>query len=1858
MDKLTPQELKKLEVSQERAAHYVRKKKIAEEVAKRVEAGEDPVAANEAVLAGLAPPKKEMKASAFKKDSTAADPTPSTQRPAGKRKRRASVQTVEPLEGNEISVDSADNIADPPITLSEATTHLGNGNTVIATDFPDLLPRAISRQLDAAVEAVTLKDDGTQPTDISSRPPKKRKKSLKVGVNTTDMAATPRTKIKDHKTAVYQALAQDIARIDCGIGIGPHATRSLGRGRPRKVRLAIIKSTRLIELHLLEEKPEPSVEAATVGISVTSTSHVLEAYPTSTVTAKPVQQPLHRPSITSSNYVSPYGPISNKIAPTPFPEYVSPYAPKTGEKRKRTPSSALETGFSGPRRGFFKIAPLAIGSNTARRLVVLPAQRLKSPVTQHTSISDGQPALEYVTEKVVDAAQLDTIQNKGVINQFAKLDTDPCRPIVEPMEDSMQITSASEEHSAFKLTSADLTHNRRSNSQSTIIDPDFVEDTSEPEHIAPVDKTSVGMDPATIDNSIALLGDPYSAGRTLGDPQPDDLTDTQVASNGQNSKSQGDATDSNVEERDRSAGETRLVEEQNRRVGPRVVNESLGIIGDSKAPGPHSNEGQPDKQVAVNGDSTDLEGTATESVLVDNKRNSDEIGLIGEQNDGSEPTAVDIFADVLIGNSDISGLLSQGKQPDDLPAQRPGLHVQSQSTLETLEDGSPDRQNMPLGGVSLLESIDDKQVDADSQLVPDDGLPRIINVHDADEDSSVKGSPKTKSSKVITRLTPNSGSIGVLRQKIIIEIVEACGGVFPGDKELWYPFTTAWLQRMPPGTGKPDNRTIKTAKKALIASGKLRQLRFAFLNKHGVMVEKGMVTTNDVHSNSPIVKDLQRKMIEQDPWLYVPQEAAVADDLRKSHTSAVVFGTNKTTAQLEVDEETQVELQYVPAYVKRAAINKEAAAAKKRATAEMRRPALEEKRRMRAQERLQALEEKRRAREEELQKLLGVPDFAIDGYRSADVVMESEKEGASEFMAFEGASPPPVRRPGRPPGPQKEGTRPKVQRLARLGRPSPSRPLRTLLPQPSSALPAQSGEAGSLSDGHRMILKSAMEQFALDSSFRTTLRPRQRVDYAAINRGKTPPSEEQQFGMWTPANSDISQRLRFTKPLGLDSIYDRAPSPNFEVGRLFTLQDRAKPTFPFDMQLELPQFDSSYRYQRVSTFMDPDYYFHALTGTYSVTFSVLRNVRLGLGINTKSEAYNEPALPDISAKTSSQSFKHDVPNRLGPLPEGKSLFHSEIDDMLLTELNTPNLDAPVSKNLLFINHVMPHPHFVAERPIKISTKRPRLAKALSAWPNKPNRFASGAMPPPANSKLIVLKLAAHHLASLSDRPPAPKLLRLEDTKICYDMTGRPLRRARVPGSERLSKYMSLAMERRLMTAVVVIRTLTGGLEGNLDWNIVAPIFQSTFTAAFIHNRWASLRIKYQIRIERMQADFQDLFARAYEDNLVPPLDFSNIEGYDWAWLVDWTQRHLEFPSSYIISELPMNRAQLDDRYDLRQSKEVDLPEYFFSLDPTHTFVRRRARLHREPMVAPLTLKSRKSQGEDRELLEVARNWVRANVITLDTVYSPTLAHQKLTSLPESSISTALRSLRFDRVIAQVGKGRLVPGRNYSLSDFFFTRLKKSLEVSQLQRATLYKLELDRSIAEHGKAEISYHADDGNMLALTNLVAHRRINLVPRDPPMEKFGLVDGGYKTRFMDKSRLTFAVDIVPTARYIPGLPSLPPPPVPPTTNPNDPRAKLPVWIDIHGNFVREMWQLALAAVLSLVTLRPGMGAQEVAGSVAPCLGRWEVESLLGWLVQAGVAGWTEGGSVLVGEGWWGVFGGEGGGKGKEREREEFRGA
>lgn len=662
--------------------------------------------------------------------------------------------------------------------------------------------------------------------------------------------------------------------------------------------------------------------------------------------------------------------------------------------------------------------------------------------------------------------------------------------------------------------------------------------------------------------------------------------------------------------------------------------------------------------------------------------------------------------------------------------------------------------------------------------------------------------------------------------------------------------------------------------------------------------------------------------------------------------------------------------------------------------------------------------------------------------------------------------------------------------------------------------------------------------------------------------------------------------------------------------------------------------DPALREHTVSTMMDPHHVFHQATGTFSVNFCG----------------------PEI---------QHQCPKSIQgkrPIEEAKPAFINDVNDLLNWELNTENLSDVVFHNWPFVNHQFAHPHETPrEEDYKIDVnfdvvfhvtngrmqKLPRIAPPYIPRSRiADSTFTNGVVriPPAVKEKAhrrkrqgLVIKLKTRSLTAPVVAPLEVQSQHLQKAPEPPQLDGRPqkLRRIRGPYAE---NRLSADEEKRLFVAVMVIRTLTGGVEKNIDWVLVSRLFHPKYSQFYIQKRWTPILHKFRLQIDQLQARFQMNFAKAYEDGIIPTVDFDNLEEYDWAWLVDWTLENIDTPKDS-LPDLPAKRSDLDCFFNLQQASDDDMAE-FYEIDTISVLQRREAALTRRSQVYPSESKCPTLPNAEMEAAAVAKSWIRANVITPEARYHPDLARAKLSSIEESTVDAALKELLTTRLLSQQQKGRLIPGRNYDVSDYFLNRFRKKLEPSHFHRAVAYKRELDDGFWKHDSIELSWSAENGDVMAVMNMLAHGRLTVKPKNPPMNKFGFTNGGYQTRRMDKSLLNFDVEIRLRPTYITGNPLSPLPPLP-CVHLEDPMAKIPLWYDIHGNLVPVMWELALAAVLTILAKRPGVSAEIVLMSVKPSLELWELELMLEWMAQAKAI--KKAGTGYDLEEWWWMCLGEG---------------
>ena len=1075
-----------------------------------------------------------------------------------------------------------------------------------------------------------------------------------------------------------------------------------------------------------------------------------------------------------------------------------------------------------------------------------------------------------------------------------------------------------------------------------------------------------------------------------------------------------------------------------------------------------------------------------------------------------------------------------------------------------------------------------------------------------------KGSPRPSDSinressplpcpKVFARMNRRGGSVAMMRRNIVMGIMETCEGVFGGHREMARPFAAEWARKGQ--GGRPEEKTIYNVIHTLCSEGQLREIEFAFRSKQGNLVTKSMLTLPNVDHRDPKVKDLQKNIMAHYPRNFLPkavmaleepsntdvEHSSFVDSARFGKTQKIMDGKNKT-----------------------------------------------------AKATLAAIE----AQEKSL---------------STDAESQREKEDnpSNPIMRVPRVNHLPPSHVKRPAGRPKGG---RVERLESARKISKVKAGHSSLPRPAEEPLEASSDLMWLPEAY------AFSEFNFEEERRTVLEPATHQDN---HRFGTPYGSR--LRPWLPSsvshgNSPAADLFRsqdgkitYISPYAAesDSSEDAGESqPVAKRRRLVAVPDRSR------NEAELRSPIQPRQKREVPNFMDAIHYFQQTTGTFSVGFSGLAPFRLVTRkIGTCSRPYSLGPRNFHSEFPAPRAPRYVLPKRS---PDSEDTpFEKEVDDLLERELETAGLEEITFEAHPFVNHTFHHVHMTSEVvDAKINSMK---EVVLSSQHGRPihRKFPSLREARPKIGKGVfnsgikdISPAAAEALRRIEIRMPMKRrrLTSLANTDrhddasipVPLDDHRRPVkfRRIRAP---RDSRPLGEEGERQLLTAVMIIRTLTGGLEKRIDWVLVAKAFGSEHSQMFLNGCWNYVFKKHKMMLPKMESDFQDLFTEAYEEDSIPALDFDDLAGYDWKWLTEWTMRKL-ITAGKLQPDLPAKRVDFDKTYDLKKTSKIDISGYYGISGPSQTVSNRTNIINSMAFVCPVPRNREESPSQDHDQLDLAKTWIRANIVTPEHTYNPTLARAKLGTLPTEVVEDALKQLLLDKVLSQENKGRLIPGRNYDVSEHFVSRLKKNLHPEHFQRAVNFKLALDQAFEYPGSLPYSPAAYEGDMLTIINLLAHKRINLISSSIPLNKWGQTDGSYESRHMDKGRLNFDITIHPSPTYIAGNPLLPLP-EPPKQHLGDPTAKIPLWYDIHDALVPVMWETTLAATMAVLAMRPGLGAEDIAVVMKPGVEAWELEWVLEWMVEAKAAVRVEQG-YMVGEWWYLAFeGGMGVNKGKEKE-------
>jgi hypothetical protein len=486
---------------------------------------------------------------------------------------------------------------------------------------------------------------------------------------------------------------------------------------------------------------------------------------------------------------------------------------------------------------------------------------------------------------------------------------------------------------------------------------------------------------------------------------------------------------------------------------------------------------------------------------------------------------------------------------------------------------------------------------------------------------------------------------------------------------------------------------------------------------------------------------------------------------------------------------------------------------------------------------------------------------------------------------------------------------------------------------------------------------------------------------------------------------------------------------------------------------------------------------------------------------------------------------------------------------------------------------------------------------------------------------------------------------------------RPLREDGQPaerkGRPRILQTMATEEIYHIIVAVIVVRTLVGGITGDINWSIVHKLCPNR-DEIFLADRWSTLLVKSRQDIANLTESMQKKYIVAYEKEEVPCINFDDVEHSDWDAIVSWAERNLDKIVPDDTDVLPSTRTEL------LRTKKLTFTEPKTMRDAlAHTGYQSQAMkeeiLSRTPAAVQLqnssdaatSLRIEPEVEEENPNLSLAKSWAVSTVMTTyGSLDSGTVA-DKLSSITPNKrqadqlFDRALRILQRNQVIKRTRGTTKGPWR-VSERWFEMFEVKRMITAKMLKKAAAWKRDVLDPAVHAGQSVLidkMQIMQDGEMVAIVNMVANGRCKITagPAGLPRGRYGLDPEAtsYNTKGMSRLLTLFATTIQPTEEYVAGDPVAAERLEIPSWQDNG-KGKIPCWIDMSGNVIVRIWEMVVSAVVGLLSGRPGISPLEIERSFAHGVTKWEVESVLIWLEGGGFAQRTEYGTGWETREWW----------------------
>ena len=1040
--------------------------------------------------------------------------------------------------------------------------------------------------------------------------------------------------------------------------------------------------------------------------------------------------------------------------------------------------------------------------------------------------------------------------------------------------------------------------------------------------------------------------------------------------------------------------------------------------------------------------------------------------------------------------------------------------------------------------------------------------------------------------------TGSTGPTALIHQErveVIMSVLKDAGGAFPGNDEIWYPFVTAW-QRL--HREKPHQKTVRGALAVLVRQGHLKKFSFRF-HVDGAEKESHLITKPTVDPKSDLIKKTQRAMIDAWPGPYLPDSVEVWSDLREQ-ASQVARPSKNRHADGSADTESRI-------------------AKRPRIWPAFERDEVESHRKRDANG--SADTESRAAKRPRISPARERDEFEPHRKRDADGSADTESRTAKRRRIWHAPERDEVDQPNAqiqnieatPSTPRD------VEDEQSLGKVGPKMHVINIAPivENVTVKRTAAGEHAEDVEAQKIGFKDAAER---DKAVQELSRQR----YCVLRRAK----------------------IRDLRRLNGEEVESEDASPLPENapktrGFLESTKTGAKrgPKAPTRKAIRDAR----------AQLMKPRQAFFKVSGTFGTGVQARPRAKAGEGRRAKrrildhdspapSQADNEAAEgPEV---TSDHESRPETPwPWIPPREDDMSIANAPLFSTFPVVPPTREDDTGVSSTL---PRAAPSLRFNTN----IAAYDPALLKAAGKGP--PTSMVTPGPLPTLNPSDGSTKLPSTAWKEpYRYVPPKNRAKSHQPRPASADANDEPDAQNERQGTTKKAprprrvKFEVQIDRSRLFPAVALIKLLTGGEpEDATFWELVCKALSLKRVKKMKHKEWQDLcnQEKHRAQVVGLQKRIEEPFLEAYERGVLPTVDLENLDKTDLPALLDWTRTSLATTGAEDIApNLPNSRAALAGKVELVQNLERTSEVDDTTASSHNPFT----------IPVPLDSTSEKTTVLDPDLDDstmLAKSWIRAVAITNPSNYSDSEAAETLRPFVPV-IHRVVDEMVKSSTLHRVKPNRTRPGRNYEIHKFVFSQFNRwpggrqgPAYLAELAAARgnimdhfAHHDELDFRVTRGGaESRVLTTMVGQGLLEMTNVLPARSDDINATGPRLSIWGYSGFKHDTRAVDKDIFNFSAVYEKASAFTAQHPlnhDVPVPFVGSSAVCPEPTSRLPFWVDVHGSLIRDLWDLVLTSILHCVVYKPGSTANTIGSMHENKLWAWEIEMVLQWMEEVGLA-------------------------------------